>query len=76
MFLIGKWRIKSLYILSLWCLLPFSLSRTLFFPLFHCISLIYNIAVCAVLKKCEMEQEAVTGEGRNLTAKQVHTENK
>lgn len=55
---------------------PFLLLRTLLFPLRLCISLIYNIAVCAVLKKCEMEQEAVTGEGRNLIAKQVHTENK
>lgn len=36
----------------------------------------FNIAVCAILKKCEMEQEAVTVEGRNLTVKQVHIENK
>lgn len=54
---------------------PFPLLKTLFFPLL-CISLIYNIAVCAVLKKCEMEQKTVTGREKNLTAEQVHTENK
>lgn len=38
-------------------------------------TLIYKFAVCAVLKKCEMEQEDVTGR-RDLIAKQVRTENK
>ena len=50
--------IKLVYVLGIQCLFTiFSLENS-FFPFVPCTSLIYNFAVCAVLKKCEMEQEA------------------
>lgn len=50
--------IKLLYMLGIQCLLTFSSLENSFFLFVPCASLIYNIAVCPVLKKCEMEQEA------------------